>query len=291
MSTTIMRNSKIGDAWIKQAVALNPIAKHLDPTTGQFTGNFLTGPVRVMFPYVFKKRPGKNSDGTPNEGKFECSILFTPGVDFTLLYEEYYAVCARDWQSHYDAGSNQYYGLESPFHDQAHKFKYAGYTPGCVYMNLKTQFKPSVCDASFNPIVDESRVYPGVWAIALINAYSFGKNQPKKGVGFGLQSLMVIADDENCGGGGPMDAKKAFQGTNVQPPAVNPAAAFGAPPQGQPGNPNAGFITPPGAPRPGGMPPAPPAPPAGGYAATAACWMCGQPAPVGGVCPSCGNAQ
>lgn len=283
MTTTIVRGSKIGDEWIKQACALTPVQRVLD-ANGQPTGNILTGPVRLAFcnnPYGGLFKPGTKTadDGTKTEGKYGTQILFTPYFDPAIFYEEYYRVCGAEFAEYYDSGSGQYYGLHSPFRNQAEKLRLGGgYTPNCIFMTCTSKYKPPVVDARMNPIVDESKVYPGVWAILAVNAYSYGKNppQPKKGVAFGIQSVMIIADDEKAGGGAP-DPRSQFQGVNVQPPAAAPVAAFGQPGMcAPPPNPNGQFLTP--------HSPAP-AP----AAATVACWMCGAATHAGAACPSCGN--
>lgn len=270
MTTTIMRDSSIGDAWIRQMVQMNPIAPVLD-AQGQPTGNFTTGPVRLTFPNLFT--PQETQAGGE---KYNCAILFPPGVDFTPLYQAYYQKCgemfSEYWNPHANNGQGGYSGLHSPFRDQGEKaHQYSGYTPGCVFMSPGSKFKPPIVDARMNPVVDENRVYAGVWAILSVNAYVYGKSppQPKKGVSFGMQSVMLVADDDRLGGGAP-DPNQQFGGVKVQPPTTAPAMGFGAPgaPGGAPvlpGMPGSGS---------GGLPfPAPPAgtpapPPAGTVPAT-----------------------
>jgi hypothetical protein len=160
----------------------------------------------------------------------------------------------------YNPHMNGYAGLENPFHDcatKAHKFQ--GYTPGLTFINHTSKFKPGIVDAMKNPVVDPSKVYPGVWAILVVNAYGYGKSppQPKKGVSFGLQAVMIIGDDQNLAGGG-IDPREAFKGVNVKPPMVNPATLAGMVPPGQapvgppvtPGRAMPGPFAPPGPPNP-----------------------------------------
>jgi hypothetical protein len=227
MTSTAVRNSRVGDAWIMKMCELNPPQRVLDKD-GNPTGNILTGPVRLAFVNLLKPSQQKNDDGTMREGKYNTIALFTPFFDPTLFYEAYYAECAKSWADMYDAGTQQYYGLHSPFRDQAEKFKFAGFTPRCTFMTFNSQFKPPIVDTANNPIVDERRVYPGVWAILSVNAYSYGKNppRPKKGVGFGLQSVMIVGDDENTGGGGAVDPRTQFGAVKAAAPMAAPVAAF-----------------------------------------------------------------
>lgn len=179
----------------------------LNKETGQPSGDILTGPVRLSWVSIMepKEREGK----TP---KYEASLLFTPYVDPTIFYEEYNRLCAQSFSHYYDAATQQYYGLESPFHDQAAKARMKGYTPGLMYLNAKSNFKPSIVDIRGNPIVDPSKVYAGVWAICSINAYVFGINppQPKKGISFGLQSVMILGDDTKIGKAEPTPRSRSL---------------------------------------------------------------------------------
>lgn len=227
MTTTIVRDSIVGDAWIQQTAQSVPIQKVIDAESGQWTGDILTGPVRLAFDTLFELPQPTPQMEKP---KYGAALLFSPMADFTLLYEEYNRVCAAEFADHYDAASGQYYGLHSPFRDQAEKAKFGGFTPGCVFMTCTSKFKPPVVDARGNPIVDQSKVYPGVWAICAINAYSY-KDPRKKGVGFGLQSVMIIGDDTKFGGGAP-DPNKTFAAAKgaIQTPAIQPGQVQGAMP-------------------------------------------------------------
>lgn len=276
MTTTIVRDSIVGDAWIQQTAQSVPIQKVIDAETGNETGDILTGPVRLAFDTLFELPQPSAKMENP---KYGAALLFTPVADFGLFYEEYHRICAQDFADHYDAASGQYYGLHSPFRDQAEKAKFGGFTPGCVFMTCTSKFKPPVVDARGNPIVDQSKVYPGVWAICAVNAYSY-KDPRKKGVGFGLQSVMIIGDDTKFGGGAP-DPNKTFAAAKgaIQTPAIQPGQVAGNMPVGGQ-SPAPGAVSPPPA---GGTHAAPPAaapapatPPAGGAQYT----MPGQPAPA-----------
>lgn len=281
MTTTLVRDSIVGDDWIKQTAANVPVQRLLG-ADGQPTGDILTGPVRLAFcDSIFE---GQQNDS--GETKYSVMMLFTPLFNPQVFYEEYYAWCGREFPQNYDAGSQQYYGLHSPFKDQAEKMQYGGFTPGCIAITSGSQYKPPVVDSRYNPIVDPNKLYPGVWAICAVRPYAYGKagktkdGKPmKKGIGFGLQSIMLIADDTRFGGGAP-DAKQLFAGVKVASPVVRPDIGAGMPMGGAPA-PAAGIpgytTHAAGAPAPGfampqqtHTPPAqgftPPAPNAAGYA-------------------------
>lgn len=217
MTTTCVRDSQVGDQWIYQTAQAVPIQRVLDKD-GNPTNDFLTGPVRLAFDNLFELPQATKEMPNP---KFGASILFTPYADFSLLYEEYYNICAREFADHYDAASQQYYGLYSPFRDQGEKIKFGGFTPGCVFMSCTSKYKPPVVDARYNPIVDQSKVYPGVWAICGISGYAF-KDPRKKGVAFGLQSVMIIGDDTKFGGGAPDPTKTFATVKGVAAPITRP---------------------------------------------------------------------
>lgn len=232
MTTTIMRDSIVGDDWIRNTMAANPIRALVDDKTGQPNGNFSTGPIRLGWVQVDKLPDPQPGAENP---KYEIQGLFPPGTDFGPLYNEYYRQCGASFPEYYDAGTQQYHGLHSPFRDQAEKLKYGGFTPGCTFIKFSSQFKPALVDHNFAPL-DPAKFYPGAWVIAIVNTYVYGKQpaRPKKGVGFGLHMLMFIGDDTRFGGGAP-DPKKlaASAGIKVSAPIVRPN--MGQAPVGQPG--------------------------------------------------------
>jgi hypothetical protein len=265
MTTTIMRDSVIGDKWILDTSTANPT--QMLPSVGD--GLISTGPVRLAFcEWLFTARKPRGRENDPSAvGKFSTMALYTPYSNMQILYDEYYRVLGAGFPEYYVPEVQGYPALESPFHDQASKLQYSGFTPGLIYCNHTSKFKPQVVDANRNPIVDPAKVYPGVWAILVLNAYGFGKNppQPKKGCAFGLQAVMVIGDDKPLAGGG-IDPREAFKMAIVKPPVIAPGALVGLAP-GQPAGPvPVGGLRPPVA-TPGapagfrqGVPPPPPRP-------------------------------
>jgi len=260
MSTTCVRDSVVGDQWIQQTAALIPVQRIINKDTGLFEGDIMTGPVRLSFfddSLMQLPKPMTNAKGEPQgEPKFGSHLLFTPYADFTIFYEEYYKTCAAEFPEFYDAGSGQYLGLVSPFKDQAERAaKYAGYTPGLTFLNSTSLYKPQVVDVRQNPIIDKSKVYPGIWANCVVRPYPSGKGNAlfKKGVQFGLQSVMIIGDDSKFGATGP-DAKALYAGIGpIAPPPIRPGQVAGMP-TGAPPAPAAGI---PGYTQPGGRPGAP----------------------------------
>lgn len=222
-----MRDSIVGDNWIYQTAQAVPVQRVVDEKTGQLTGDLLTGPVRLAFDNLFDLPP---VTATMQNPKFGASLLFSPWADFTLFHEDYNGLCAKSFSDYWDASTGQFAGLYSPFRDQREKIKFGGFTPGLIFMSSTSKFKPPVVDINGNPIVDKARVYPGVWAICAVSPYVF--NDPrKKGVAFGLQSVMIIGDDTKFGGGAP-DTKQTHAAVKgITAPIIKPGIAGNMPGQ------------------------------------------------------------
>ncbi len=232
-----MRDSRMDPAWIERQVARNPIRQMED-------GMFRTCPVRLAFPNVFKVQSRKRDDSEEVNESYNTTLLFPPGANEqidTTLWQAWVTICKAKFPKNWGADGAPF-GLHWPMHDCKDNQQYTGYTPGLRYVACNSRFKPQVVDAAMNPIVDESRVYPGVWAIVKLNLYTYENR--KKGAGFGLQNIMIIGDDTKLAGGGS-DPKKDFDGVSVDA-AYDTASMFGGP---------------------GPVPPAPPPPaPPTGYA-------------------------
>lgn len=255
--TTLMRNSQVGDAWIKEMIAANPITA-LKDKAGNLTGEYTSGPVRLAFiETLFEAGPKMKSD--PNSRKVhQITILFPPGVDFSPLMSACAGIVAKDFPEYvYNPQTGWWPGLINPFNRQDDKVRFDGYTPGCFYFTLASDYPPPVVDVRFNPVVDRKLIHAGVWAIVSMQSFATGKGKPKKGPQFGLSSVMYVGPDTNLAGGAT-DPREAFAGVNVRAPAISPTQAF----QGAPGAPPApggvGTFVPTSPP---GAPPAAPQPP------------------------------
>ena len=220
MSSNIMKDSNIDDGWLRDMMAKNP------PGLSS-KGDVLTGPVRLSFPNLFQVgKPQRNADGTEGaEGKYGAALLFPPGTDMAVFNKAWgdaaKAAFPKNW-----GPDGKPVGLHHPFHRQDEKAFGAkplvGYTPGALFVSVSSRYKPPVVDMNRMPVTDEHRVYPGVWAIVALNVYSY-KNL-KTGVGFGIQTVMLIADDQKLGGVGA-NPESAFENVTITANA-NVAAKF-----------------------------------------------------------------
>lgn len=269
----MMKDSQIDEAWLQRMIAANPCV---------ILPNELirTCPVRLAFTALtvpFKPKKGDDPNKKPTYG---AALLFPPGVEQQIqdvFYRRWYEMCKQAHPRNFDQNGEPF-GLTWPFHPCAEKQQHAGYTPGLYYFDTSSQFKPAIVDAGLNPVVDESRIYPGVWALVSLNAYSY--DNKKKGVGFGIQSVMLLADDTKLFKAGG-DPSTEFAGAQVDQ-AFQPSQAFGQTPAtgpqqppGMPGMPGPSVLPPP---QPVSNPPvapaAPPtyAPPQPTYAPPAPAW-------------------
>ena len=214
----LMLDTQMKDEWIQRVWKDNPCVL-LD------NGNIRTGPVRLAFPDLFQKsKPIPPND----EGKYGANLLFPLGVDLTLLENECLeALTKAPW---YRPGMG---GMTMPIKDPAKMplkdpggmLKYAGFQGGARYVIATSNDKPLVVDSRMSPVTDEAKVYPGVWAITTIRAFTYNKGV-NKGVGFGLQSVMIVADDNSLGGKPPANPQRDFGGVNIDA-SVNTANYVG----------------------------------------------------------------
>jgi hypothetical protein len=264
----MMRNSQVPADWLARTIQANPLTK---------VGNdFISCPVRLVFAHIMAPNPKPlNAKRDPtNNPLYEVTALFPPGGQEQInavLWPTFYEKMRSNFPENFNAHDGTFHGLHIPWEDQGKKAsnpKYVGYTPGLPYAKFTSGYKPQIVDPAGNPIVDPARIYPGVWAIVSFNLHVYGKNPPYpiKGVGLGLQCVMLIADDMRLGGGAP-DASKQFAGVKVDA-QFNAAAAFARMTPGA-APPPPGAIMPP--PQTVGGPPPPPgygaAPPPPGYGA------------------------
>lgn len=263
MTSTIMRNSRLPDDWLRQACQQNPVQPIDD--------RFLSGPVRLAFPSLFTAREQKRDSGDVTH-LFEVTMLFPPIADLSLPWNAAVQMAATKWPKNIVNG--QLVGVGLPFTSQDDKsIKYEGFTPGAWKLTARTKFKPRILDVNGNEITDEARVYPGAWAIVDFNFYATEIKGNR--INTSVNNVYLFADDTNLGGGGPDPAKGLAQVKAMAPIMAPPGTVVptGAPtPQalatgyGAPGAPQTYQNAPNVAP-----PPAAPAyaPPATSYAAPA----------------------
>jgi hypothetical protein len=206
----MMKDSNLSAAWVQEQMRANP-PRILE------NGNIFSGLVRLSFPWLFKPQPARPNDpDSSGRESYSAAVLFPLGADLTVFKEVWFQRAKAKFPNNWDPQGNPI-GLHMPFHDQAEKAygakPLAGYTPGAQYFTASSQFKPTIVNTQLQPITDETKIYPGVWAFLSLNSYSY-KNK-KTGIGFGLQMIMVVADDQKLGGSGGGDPAKDFAGVKI----------------------------------------------------------------------------
>jgi len=200
------------DEWIEKVVRDYPSIVMDD-------GCIRTCPVRLTFPALFKANENDNGDLVYGTG-----LLFPAGAPADIYLNACYELVQGNLPEALQEGGP---AVHNPLHDQGEKSaRYDGYVPGALLITANSQQRVPCVDQRMAPITDPGRVYPGVWAICQIRPYWFNVKQKKKGPTFGLNAVMIVADDEDISGGS-VDVNKVFGGIKIEA-GVAPSAAFGA---------------------------------------------------------------
>lgn len=181
--------SKMSLEWIDKVERQNPSIK-------MESGIIRLPLARLSFPYLFKPQAAMEDGGSP---KFAATFLFPFLADLKLLKEEANAVAKERWPT--PPGP-----LHNPIRDQGDKSAFEGYEAGSFFITCTSERKPPICDVRSVPISDEAEIYPGCWVFGLVRCFAFeAKNRAggvlKRGVSFGLQGVIKVADDHAFGGG------------------------------------------------------------------------------------------
>jgi hypothetical protein len=228
MTTTSMRESTIGDAWIHEACMMNPVQN--------FGGNtFSTGPVRIMYPNVYEtsKYQGKDT------GKYDATFLFPAYANLTPFYEHIHNLIAEKWPECIQGG--QVFGVKTPVRDQGEKVREAAYTPGLKFLKARSKNQPMIYDKSCVLLADKRKLYSGAWVVAHIDIYA-PKQSTERMIMAGLNIISLIADDKplSASGPNPEKARQFVAGVRVPQPITTPQMGAQLPvpqatPYGQPG--------------------------------------------------------
>lgn len=157
----------------------------------------VTGRCRISYAHVFE--PTAINEASPK--KYSC-VLLIPKSDKATLRK-----LREAQQAALENGKAKTFGGKVPanwsdtIHDGDEEAdlernpEYAGHW----YMSVSAKTKPGVVDADLNPILDATELYSGCYVRASINAFPFSQSG-NKGVSFGLNNLMKIADGDYLGG-------------------------------------------------------------------------------------------
>ena len=220
---TLMADTNMTDDWIKKACERNPI-RVLD------SGNILLCPTRGSFLNLFER-----SKPIPpaTEGSYGGNLIFPTCADLKVLEQSVIDVLKEKCPDALSPDPKKRVKVKSPFKDQGDMLKYDGYVEGGKFISATSRKnKPSLVQgkAGVDPkdwpiITDETLVYPGVWVVCTVRPFWYDKGV-NKGVSFGLQSVVLFADDKNLGGGGGGNVAADFAGVNIDAGDVDTSGLF-----------------------------------------------------------------
>lgn len=185
-------------------------------------GYVLTPVFRVSYPNVFKAKLNKLS----KKEEYNLVALFDKGADLKALEKECLRVLVEKWGdgtvvkgaphkhgNFYFKTAKSSIAIRLPFRDQGErdnpeKGLPAGYVPGAMFMNLKSNQKPGLVDQKNQDIIDESQFYAGCYAKAAVNPFAYDQ-AGNRGVSFGLQAIQKVKEGEPLGN--RVNPQEAFQ--------------------------------------------------------------------------------
>ncbi len=166
---------------------------------------FTTNQVRLSYVSVFQPRE------TPQGQKKYSVTCLLPKSD-KEGYEALVAAINEEFQANKDTVLKGIAKPKIPVHDgDGVTSTGAEYGPECkghwvFTASANENFPPSVVDQRVQPIINQTEVYSGCWGHVAISIYAY--NNQSKGIGFGLNGVQKVKDDEPLGF--TFDAKEAF---------------------------------------------------------------------------------
>jgi hypothetical protein len=174
------------------------VAKY--PMTLLKNGNVRTSPVRLSFANgLFKAKAVEEG----KEKKYSVSLLFPVGADLSILYNIANTAAVEKFK---DPSRVK---LKSPFLRQDDE-PYDGYQDGGVYLRVTSPEaqQPQCIDLQGRRLLSETDCYSGCWALATLRGFAYDKGV-NKGVAFGVQNIVKIADDDRFSGRSSADEEFA----------------------------------------------------------------------------------
>jgi hypothetical protein len=145
----------------------------------------VTPKARLNYAHLFTPRPGPNG----GEPSYSATLVFEPGTDLTALRNAAYAAAREKW------GDKMPKQLRSPFRSCSDRDGQEGFTPGGVFITVRTQNKPGLVDQGMNPILSGDALYSGAYVYGSLRSFAYDF-QGNKGVSFALLNMQKVADGE-----------------------------------------------------------------------------------------------
>jgi len=193
----------------------------------QSATSVVTGEVRLSYVNLFQPRAAQQG----GEPKYSVTILLPKSDQAT------YQRIMQAIQAAYEKGvTEKWNGARPPLKTTIHDgdgVRPSGdpFGPECKghwVFTASSKQRPEIVDANLNPIIDQSKVYSGVYGRVHINFFAYSQSG-NRGIAAGLGPVQILRDGEPLGG--RVTAEEAFGAA----PAPVPAPATAPQAYGQPG--------------------------------------------------------
>ena len=155
----------------------------------------VTEPCRLAFPALFAPKPTMKG-GT--DLKYQATLLLPPDYDMTGLVECVKAAMVKKFGK-----VIKLVGKNNPLRkvdDLDEDSRATGYEEGWRFINAKSGYQPSVLDQKKQEVLDEKKVYPGMWCRFHLSAFGWEHAQGGKGVSFSVNAVQLVRDDTRLDG-------------------------------------------------------------------------------------------
>lgn len=155
---------------------------------------------RIAYEHLMRPYKGELSE----KEQYSCCVII-PGDDTDSIQAVEQAVKAAKTKGITEQwGGKEPYQLQLPLRDGSEPRKDGSPRgqefQGNKFFNAKSNRQVPVQNRNKAPIMNESEVYSGMWAIVCCTAFPFDA-KVNKGISIGLEAVLKTADDEAFGGG------------------------------------------------------------------------------------------
>lgn len=195
--------------------------------------NVTTGEVRLSYVHLFQ--PYSNQPG--KEAKYSTTILIPKSDSATMgrIQAAIQAATTKGVQTAWKGARPPQ--LKTPVWDgdgvRQNGEPFGEEAKGHWVITASSKQQQSIVDVNLNPILEQTKVYSGVYARVNVNFFPFDSNG-NRGIGAGLGPVQIIRDGEPLGG--RISAEQAFGGAPTGVGYQQPFTGWDAPqqPYGQP---------------------------------------------------------
>jgi hypothetical protein len=186
----------------------------------------VTEPVRLSYPFLFVRRPKSKFEkkGKAQQMTFQCTILIPPDARLGRYKKALEAAELEMWGKKVNLDPAKFPIKDAGAKRDRNGDPIPGYEAGWRYIALHSNDPVGVVDRQCIPVLPDededpnnpgvfhrsSKVYPGVWAMAYLNAYAWDF-EGLRGVSFGLNGIQLVRDGDRLGGRPKPELGKVFK--------------------------------------------------------------------------------